>query len=244
MPTPAGSSKAMKVSSARSLGRIAASTARGCVSGSTATSCWVDSRNVRRRGAGRPEAGRGRWRCRVLRPHGLDLREDRQFVLVSARPGALAGRVCSFSVNSGSYIAEPTRPMSIWPASLRHVAHHAHGPVGLGEGGHLFQEHRAGFGEFHAALGAQEKARAELLFERLDLLAQGGLGDAQLFRRAREVQFFGRGDEVTELAEIHGGFNKKKFYRFNCINTIDWLNILRIMEPQQKSSFSAACPGA
>ena len=115
-----------------------------------------------------------------------------------------------------------------------HVADDAHCLVGLVEGGpYLFQKHGAGFGEFDAAFRAQEEARAQLLLDGLDLLAQGGLGDTEFFRGAREVQFFGRGDEITELSEIHGAMTKlssiRKNYRFNCINTIDRLNIIRII---------------
>jgi hypothetical protein len=55
----------------------------------------------------------------------------------------------------------------------------------------------------HAARGTDEERRANFCFERLDLPAQRGLRDVQLFRGATHVSFFGNGYEVANLGEAH-----------------------------------------
>ena len=47
------------------------------------------------------------------------------------------------------------------------------------------------------------KPRADFLLQRLDLLAQRRLRDAQHLCGAAEVQFFGDGDEVAQMTQFH-----------------------------------------
>ena len=56
--------------------------------------------------------------------------------------------------------------------------------------------------EAYLSARALEEADAELLLERLDLLAQSGLGHVQSLRRSAEVQLLGDGDEVADEAEL------------------------------------------
>ncbi|MNN04923.1 hypothetical protein D3C81_1176640 [compost metagenome] len=79
-----------------------------------------------------------------------------------------------------------------------------HRPLQLGQ--HLTrlgQEQPAGLAQRHSAVGALEQAHAQLLLQRLDLLAQRRLGNAQLQGGAAEVQLFGNGDEIAQVAEFH-----------------------------------------
>jgi hypothetical protein len=48
----------------------------------------------------------------------------------------------------------------------------------------------------------REKLGPQLALKRENLLAQGGLGNAHAFRRAREVEFFGDGKEVSKLPQL------------------------------------------
>ena len=66
------------------------------------------------------------------------------------------------------------------------------------------EERRAGRGQLDLALVAQQQRRADLLLELADLLAQRRLGHVQALRRAAEVQLLGDGDEVAQVAELHG----------------------------------------
>jgi hypothetical protein len=45
--------------------------------------------------------------------------------------------------------------------------------------------------------------RAQLLLQRLDLLAQRRLRDAQHLGGAAKVQLFGDGDEVAQMTQFH-----------------------------------------
>jgi len=68
------------------------------------------------------------------------------------------------------------------------------------------QEHRAGVGQHHLARGALEQAKAELRFELAHQHAHSGLGDEELFGRAREALVPRRQHEGLQLArgDIHG----------------------------------------
>ncbi|MNY48640.1 hypothetical protein D3C86_1839890 [compost metagenome] len=68
----------------------------------------------------------------------------------------------------------------------------------------LGQEQPADLAQRHAPVGTLEQAHAQLVLQRLDLLAQRRLGDAQLQGRATEVQLLGDGDEIAQVAEFHG----------------------------------------
>ncbi|MCY1182798.1 hypothetical protein D9M73_233760 [compost metagenome] len=67
----------------------------------------------------------------------------------------------------------------------------------------LVEEQPPGRGQGDAAVGAVEQARADFLFQRLDLLAQRRLGNAQLSGGAAEMQLLGDGDEVTQVTQLH-----------------------------------------
>jgi hypothetical protein len=61
----------------------------------------------------------------------------------------------------------------------------------------------AGRGERDAAAVAEEQALAELGFQAVDLLADGGLRDRDALGRAGEVAFLGDGHEVGKLPQFH-----------------------------------------
>ena len=66
------------------------------------------------------------------------------------------------------------------------------------------QEAFAGMGEADRTLGlAGEQLGAEQRFQGADLMTERGRGDVETRRRARKMQFFGDGDEVTEVAKFH-----------------------------------------
>ena len=52
---------------------------------------------------------------------------------------------------------------------------------------------------------AIQQAEAEFVFQVADLGTQGRLREAQLHRRAAEAESFCDGDEITEMAQFHGG---------------------------------------
>jgi hypothetical protein len=58
-------------------------------------------------------------------------------------------------------------------------------------------------GQLHPALGPNEERLPELRLERLDLVADRGLREAEPFGRAREVQGLGDHPERPELREFH-----------------------------------------
>ena len=74
------------------------------------------------------------------------------------------------------------------------------------------QERFSGRQEAHATGRTDEERRADLCFERLDLTAQWGLRDVQLFRGAAHVSFFGNGHEVADLGEAHWGSIPKRYW--------------------------------
>ena len=97
------------------------------------------------------------------------------------------------------------KPMA-QPARLpaRGAAGGAHGLVGgPQQAAAVFQEHPARRGQRDVVPVALQQRRADLLLQLADLHAQGGLGDVEAFRCPAEVQFLGRGDEVTEVAQFH-----------------------------------------
>jgi len=67
----------------------------------------------------------------------------------------------------------------------------------------LLQEQAPGLAQLDPTIGTLEQACAQLVFQRLYLLAQGRLRDAQHLRGAAEVQLFGNGDEVAQMAKFH-----------------------------------------
>ena len=67
----------------------------------------------------------------------------------------------------------------------------------------MAEEEFAVGGEFGFAFEAVEEAFTEFIFELLDLLTEGGLGDVALFRGAGEIGRAGEGDDVTELVHFH-----------------------------------------
>ncbi len=72
----------------------------------------------------------------------------------------------------------------------------------------LFQEQAPGLAELDPTIGAFEQARPHLLLQRLDLLAQGRLGDAQHLGCTAKMQFFGDSDEVAQVTQFHEGLIK------------------------------------
>src|SRR4051794_31478973 len=79
-----------------------------------------------------------------------------------------------------------------------------HGGVGGAQhAARLLEQRTARGGQRDAALRAVEEPDAELLLELADLLADRRLGDVEPLRGAAEVQLFGDGDEVPEMAEFH-----------------------------------------
>jgi hypothetical protein len=48
-----------------------------------------------------------------------------------------------------------------------------------------------------------EKRDSKLVFQLLDLLAERRLGDVNDLSRAPEIQFFGNGDEIFQMAQFH-----------------------------------------
>lgn len=65
-----------------------------------------------------------------------------------------------------------------------------------------FGEELSGEGEPDTARGAIEEAMSDDLFETADLLAEGRLGDAEALRCPAEMEGFGDGQEVAEVAEF------------------------------------------
>ncbi|MCY1296249.1 hypothetical protein D9M70_456240 [compost metagenome] len=66
-------------------------------------------------------------------------------------------------------------------------------------------QHQLAFrGRAQVLVAAVHQLAAELLFEALDAAAERRLGDADGIGRADEAAVFDQGDEVTELAQIHG----------------------------------------
>ena len=73
----------------------------------------------------------------------------------------------------------------------------AHGMFGFD------QQRLARCGEVDLALVALEQAHAQFALHVLDLPAEGGRGDAQLFGSTGEMTVAGDADEVAEMADFH-----------------------------------------
>ncbi|MNN60883.1 hypothetical protein D3C81_1760910 [compost metagenome] len=67
----------------------------------------------------------------------------------------------------------------------------------------LFEEQPPCLAQFHPTVGTLEQPGPQFLFQGLDLLAQGRLGNTQLLGGTTKVQFFGHGDEVTQMTQLH-----------------------------------------
>ena len=67
----------------------------------------------------------------------------------------------------------------------------------------LGHEGQTGSGQAHLAAAADEQFGADRGFELLDVQAQRRLRDRQAPRRAAEVQLFGQGEKVAQVAEFH-----------------------------------------
>ena len=67
----------------------------------------------------------------------------------------------------------------------------------------LFEKQAPGFTEGDAAVGALEQTSPQFLLQRLYLLAQRWLRDAQQLGGTAKVQFFGHGDEVAQMTQFH-----------------------------------------
>jgi hypothetical protein len=59
------------------------------------------------------------------------------------------------------------------------------------------QKHFSGIGELDAARFASKQLHTEFALERTNLLAQGRLLNSKSLRRARDMAFFGDGDEIA-----------------------------------------------
>ncbi len=141
----------------------------------------------------------------VLGADGIDLREDGHLMQRYPDSGVLLA-VGLQLVREARFVHHGTDQTDVDLPRLAscHVSRYPRGFLCLREGGLCFlQERRAGFREFHPALGAQEQPRAQLLLQSLDLLAECRLRDPQFLGRTRKMQFFGRSDEIAELSKIH-----------------------------------------
>ena len=94
-----------------------------------------------------------------------------------------------FSVPVGQVLQRPQHP--------HRIVSRPHHPAGV------LDERLAGFGQRHVVQVAREQRHAELVFELLDALADGRLRAPDTFRRAGERAFFGDGEKVFELQQIH-----------------------------------------
>jgi hypothetical protein len=88
----------------------------------------------------------------------------------------------------------------------------------------LFEEQSTGLAQLDPTIGAFEQPRAHLLLQRLNLLAQRWLRDAQHLGGAAEMQFFGDGDEVAQMTQFHGFPLGRKSYQTG--RTIYWIESL------------------
>lgn len=69
------------------------------------------------------------------------------------------------------------------------------------------EEGLAGGCECYGTRGAEEERVAEKLFEATDLLRERRLGEVETLGGAAEVELFGYGDEVAEVAELDLGIH-------------------------------------
>ena len=79
-----------------------------------------------------------------------------------------------------------------------------HGIDVLEDGSGTLDHALADLGEAHVPLAALEDPDVQAILEFAKLTAQGRLAGAAAFRRAAEMQFLGDGDEVFEIARVHG----------------------------------------
>ena len=69
-----------------------------------------------------------------------------------------------------------------------------------------------------------EQARAELIFQQLDMVADGGLGDAQLERGARDVEVpRGRLEAAQGIERQSRSFHEKALVHFMALPNFDRL---------------------
>jgi hypothetical protein len=114
-----------------------------------------------------------------------------------AKPRQDAGDQAGGEAGRGT---EP-HPAAAQPDQLLHLAA---GGLDVGEDAARDRQQRGtGRGERDRAAGAVEQRGADVALQAVDLLAQRGLGDAEVGRRACEVTLIGDGDEVQELLELH-----------------------------------------
>ncbi len=77
-----------------------------------------------------------------------------------------------------------------------------------------------GGGQLHAAIGARQQSRANLLLQQLDLLAKRRLGDIQARGCAAKVQLFGNGNKVAQMTEFDIHILNISFYIINILDII------------------------
>jgi hypothetical protein len=63
---------------------------------------------------------------------------------------------------------------------------------------------RPRFGQQHLARRALDQRHAQLVLQLLDLRGQGGLADEAGFGGAAEVPMLGQGNQVVQVAQVHG----------------------------------------
>lgn len=98
----------------------------------------------------------------------------------------------------------PVSPRAVRRAPRLHRRAFDGGQDRLGIG----QEGTAGIGQADAAGMAQQQGRADLLFERTDLLAERRLLHVQRLGRAGHMTLMRDGDEVTEVSQFHRHIQK------------------------------------
>lgn len=67
----------------------------------------------------------------------------------------------------------------------------------------VLEKRRARGEEIHSARRTNEERGADLVLERTDLPAHGGLGHMKALRRPTDVTLLGDGNEVADLRETH-----------------------------------------
>ena len=67
----------------------------------------------------------------------------------------------------------------------------------------LLQQGMASLGQRDMALGPVEQHHAQLALQRANLHRQRRLGNMQLLRCAAEMEFFGEGDKIAQVAQFH-----------------------------------------
>ena len=84
-----------------------------------------------------------------------------------------------------------------------------HGPGGLlglrDDRSSLSEEHSARVRQLHVTRRPMEEERLQLLLEAPNLLAQGRLRDMESRSRPSKMKFFGDGEEVAQVAQLHTG---------------------------------------